>query len=124
MNRQPPRYPLLHILLGNAFLLSGIYLALGVAVEALRRWTALGWAEEASLVLDRLPARVLLRLGLLHWLRDLYLESKLPGWGLRLVFGGTTVAFIFVLAVGVSVMMWALYGLWKRGVERRAPPPR
>lgn len=124
MNDQVPRYPLLRILLGNAFLLSGIYLAVGLMVESLRRWSAVSWAEDASQVLDRLPARVLLLLGALSHLRELYLAEELPEWGLRLIFGVTTIAVIFGLAVVVGTGMWAVNRAWEWHVGRRATRPR
>lgn len=110
------RFPLLSILLGNAFLLSGIYLGAGLAVELLRRIYPMEWIDVAAVVMDRLPARVLLLVGLLPKLRELYIEDQLPGYALRIIFGMTTVIVIYALAIVVGGGMWAVRWL----AERRA----
>jgi hypothetical protein len=94
-------------MLGNSFLLSAVYLALGLGVELLRRVHPSQTAMRASVALDRLPAGVLSALGVLDALRDAYLANQLSAFQLRLVFGLTTVALIFALAFVVGLVMWA-----------------
>ena len=100
MTNDPPqsRHPLLEIIIGNAFLMSAMYLGLALVVETLRHF----W-HNASLYafakrLDDLPGTALHLLGVLPYLRDLVAEERLPVWGLRAIFGATTVAIIFALA--------------------------
>ena len=100
------RFPLLQIMLGNSFLLSGIYLAGGLLVEALRRIHPTESVVRVSIALDRLPAGVLEAVGLLGPLRDAYLQNDMGGLTLRVVFGLTTVALIFTLALLVGTGMW------------------
>ena len=115
-DEDPQRFPLLSILLGNAFLLSGIYLGVGLAMELLRRIYPMEWMDVAAVAMDRLPARVLLLVGVLPKLRELYIEDQLPGYALRIIFGVTTVAVIYALAIVVGLGMWAVRWL----AERRA----
>jgi hypothetical protein len=108
------RYPLLQIMLGNSFLLSGIYLAGGLCVELLRRLHPTETVVRASMALDRLPAGVLHMLGLLDPVRDAYLQNDMGGLTLRLLFGFTTVALIFSLALLVGTGMWLALLLQRR----------
>jgi hypothetical protein len=110
---ETPRFPLLRILLGNAFLLSGIYLVVGLALEVLRRIHEMDWMDSVFVVMDRLPARVLMLVGLLPKLREMYIEDQLPGYAVRLVFGLTTVVVIYALAVVVGAGMWTARRLWE-----------
>lgn len=111
-----PRFPLLRIMLGNAFLLSSLYLLAGVIVDALRRWHPSEWADGASLVVDSLPGRALVLLGAMPRLRAAYLEERLSPLMLRLIFSGTTVVIIFALALVVGAWMWGV----RKFVEWRA----
>ena len=109
----------MRIMSGNAFLLSILYLAVGLGVEAARRlWPSL-FLQRLSLSLDSLPARVLELVGLMQPLRDAYFSGRVPEYALRLIFGATTVAIIFVLAVGVGLVMGTLRGFLLRRAARR-----
>ena len=103
---------------GNAFLLSVLYLSVGLGVEAaLRLWPTL-LLQRLSLSLDSLPARALELVGLMRPLRDAYFSGHVPEYALRLIFGATTVAIIFLLAVGVGLLMGTLRGFLLRRAAR------
>ncbi|MDY7228985.1 hypothetical protein [Hyalangium rubrum] len=101
---------------GNAFLLSIIYLLVGIAVEGARRVYPSTFVQRLSLSLDALPARALEFVGAMEPLRRVYLNGKLPEYQVRLIFGVTTVAIIFVLAFVVGLIVGGL----RSYVERRA----
>jgi hypothetical protein len=71
------RFPLVQIMLGNSFLLSGLYLCVGLLVECLRRLHPSEAVVRASIALDRLPAGVLDAVGLLEPIREAYLHAHL-----------------------------------------------
>jgi len=112
------RLSLAQIMVGNASLLSVIYLATGVIIEALRRLHPTPWMERASLALDSLPARVLDLLHALSPLRELYLYGRISEIALRLIFGATAVAVIFAMAAALGVVMWIARWLWARQAAR------
>ncbi len=95
-------------MVANASLLSVVYLALGVLVEALRRVYPAPWVQRATLVLDSLPARTLELLGLMEPLRNAYVYGRVNEFGLRLIFSGTTILIIFAMAVVVGAGMWLI----------------
>lgn len=99
------------LMVANATLLSGIYLLLGLGVEVGRRMTNARWAERLSLALDALPARVLELTQLLSVVRAGYTDGKLSEFWVRVIFGTTTIAVIFVMALLVGTVMWAIRGL-------------
>lgn len=113
---QPPPYPLLRIMGGNAFLLSIIYLVVGISVEALRRVYPTRLVQRLSLSLDSLPARTLEVVGALEPLRADYLNGHIPDYQVRLIFGGTTIVVIFLLAFAVGMLVGGLRSV----IERRA----
>jgi hypothetical protein len=100
----------------NAFLLTIIYLVLGIAVEALRRVYPTRLVQRLSLSLDSLPARALELVGVMDRLRADYLNGQIPDYQVRLIFAGTTIVVIFVLAFAVGVLVGSLRGY----IERRA----
>src|SRR5262249_2126605 len=110
------------MMVGNASLLSVIYLASGAAIEALRRIHPSPGLERASLALDSLPARVLELLGALAPLKGAYLDGRLSEVSLRLIFGATVVAVIFAMAVGIGILMWL--GRWALSRPTAGPPAR
>ncbi len=114
MQAETSSLSLAQIMVGNASLLSVIYLASGVAIEALRRINPSPWMERASLALDSLPARVLDLAGALGPLRQLYVDGRLSEVSLRLIFGATVVAVIFAMAVGLGILMWIGRWVWAR----------
>jgi hypothetical protein len=101
---------------GNAFLLSVIYLLVGIVVEIARRVYPSTFVQRLSLSLDSLPARALELLGAMEPLRTIYLDGKLPEYQVRLIFAATTIGIIFVLAFLVGVLVGGL----RTYVERRA----
>ena len=101
---------------GNAFLLSVIYLLVGLVVEIARRVYPSTFVQRLSLSLDSLPARALELLGVMEPLRNIYLDGKLPEYQVRLIFAVTTIGIIFVLAFVVGVLVGGL----RSYVERRA----
>ncbi|XXF81540.1 hypothetical protein P2318_08700 [Myxococcaceae bacterium GXIMD 01537] len=100
----------------NAFLLSVIYLAVGLLVEVGRRLYPSRLLLRLSLALDSLPARALEVTGLMEPLSQAYLSGRVSdAWG-RAIFSVTTLVIIFVLALLVGLLMGGLR-LW---LERRA----
>lgn len=115
----PPPVPLMSIMGGNAFLLSVLYLLVGIGVEGARRvWPTL-FLKRLSLSLDSLPARALELVGLMEPLREAYFAGQIREPVLRLVFSFTTIIIIFLLAVVVGVFMGSLRGLMLRRASRR-----
>ncbi len=114
MPTAPSRYPLFSVMFGNATLLSGVYLAMGLAVESIRRFHTTRWAEKASLAMESLPGRLLEVTGMLRPLRDAYVYGQVSEFTLQLIFGATTVLIIFAMALGVGMGMWTLRRLWAR----------
>jgi hypothetical protein len=112
----PSRF--LRVVAGNALALSALYLGIGVVVEALRVAAPSAAVMRISYALDALPARVLERLGLLHPLREAYTDGRIGESTVRLVFGGTAVGFVFVLALGIA----AITLLVRELVARRRRP--
>ncbi|QRO02847.1 hypothetical protein JRI60_38515 [Archangium violaceum] len=105
---------------GNAFLLSVLYLMVGIVVEGARRlWPGSPFLLQFSLSLDSLPARALELVGLMQPLRDAYFNGQISEFRLRLVFGVTTIVIIFLLAVVVGLFMGTLRGLVVRQASRR-----
>ena len=115
---QPP-LPLMRIMSGNAFLLSVLYLLVGIGVEGARRVYPTLFLQKLSLSLDSLPARALELTGLMQPLRDAYFAGQIRESGLRLIFGFTTIVIIFLLAVVVGVFMGSLRSLVLRRASRR-----
>lgn len=99
-------------MVGNASLLSVMYLAAGAIVETLRRLRPAPWLERASLALESLPARALEVLGVMGTLREDYVYGRMSELWIRLIFGGTVVAIIFALAVGLGALMWMVRRVW------------
>lgn len=117
------RFPLVQIMVGNSFLLSAIYLAVGLAVELARSYFPSEVVIRISQALDRLPAGVLSAVGLLDVLREGYRDQQINDLQLRLVFGGTTVAIIFALGVLVGAGMWGAMKVQARRSGRRPRAP-
>ena len=115
----PPPLPLMRIMSGNAFLLSVLYLLVGIGVDGVRRVYPTIFLQRLSLSLDSLPARALELVGLMQPLRDAYFAGHISESVLRLVFGATTIVIIFLLAVVVGVFMGSLRGLALRRASRR-----
>jgi hypothetical protein len=100
----------------NAFLLSILYLLAGIGVELARRFYPTRLVQQLSLSLDSLPARALDLVGALEPLRAAYLDGRVSDAQVRLVFGLTTIAVIFILAFAVGLLVGGL----RSYVERRA----
>jgi len=115
--RSPSDSPLLRIMWGNAFLLSLFYLLVGLGVELALRAFPSRFLQRLSLSLDSLPARALDLSGLMEPLRAAYFSGRITESGVRVVFGLTTVAVIFVLALVVGSLMAGV----RLMLARRAP---
>jgi hypothetical protein len=114
----------MRIMGGNAFLLSMLYLLVGIGVEGARRlWPSI-LLQRLSLSLDSLPARALELTGLMRPLRDAYFAGKLSESMVRLAFGATTIVVIFLLAVVVGLFMGTLRGLTVGRGSRPGPGPK
>jgi hypothetical protein len=107
-------------MLGNATLLSVLYLAFGLVIETVVRWTNARWAEQMSFALDALPARVLILLRLSNPIRQGYMDGVINRFTLRVIFGITTVAVIFAMALGVGLGMWLVRAWVERASRARA----
>jgi hypothetical protein len=107
-------------MLGNATLLSVLYLAFGLVIEAVVRWTNARWAERLSFALDALPAQVLGLLRLSNPIRQGYMDGWINRFTLRVIFGVTTVAVIFAMALGVGLGMWLVRAWVERASRARA----
>ncbi|MBZ4418177.1 hypothetical protein [Myxococcus sp. RHSTA-1-4] len=115
-----PEAPLLRIMWGNAFLLSLIYLLVGLLVElAMQRWDR-RFLRNLSLSLDSLPARALEMVGALEPLRTAFFNGHISESGVRVIFGLTTVAVIFLLALVVGIFMSGVRLFMVRRALRRA----
>lgn len=114
MTHPPPQVPLFRIMIGNATLLSIVYLAFGVMFEVLRRLHPAGWVMRAVLVLDSLPARTIELLGWMESLRYAYVYGQVSEVSLRLIFSATTIAIIFLMALVVGAGMWLVRRLLYR----------
>ena len=95
-------------MLGNATLLSSIYLFLALVIEVVRRMSASVLADNLSRAVERLPARALEQLGLMVPLAKAYFQGQLSELVLRLLLGVTTVVIIFTMALLVGAGMWAV----------------
>ncbi len=104
----PPRRVLIRTMAANAFLLSALYLVVGLVLELLRR--RVGWpvATRLLIAMDALPARALDAVGLLTPLREAYLAGDVREWVLRAVFSLTAMVVIFATAVFVGLVMSGL----------------
>lgn len=115
---QIPNVPLFRIMFGNATLLSVVYLALGVVLELLREYYPAKWVQRATLVLDSLPARTLELLGLMEPIRHAYAYDRISTAMLRVIFAGTTIGIIFLMALIVGTGMWLMRQfLYRRNLE-------
>lgn len=95
-------------MLGNATIVSIVYLAGALIVELFRRFTSWRWPEKATLALDSLPGRTLEILGLMAELRRAYGMGELNEAWVRAAFGVTTIAIIFAIAIAVGFFLWLL----------------
>lgn len=117
---RPEAAPLLRIMWGNAFLLSLLYLVLGLGVEVALRLYPTRFLQRLSLSLDSLPARALEMAGAMEPLREAYLNGQITEFAVRAVFGVTTVLVIFMLALVVGSIMGGLRFFVARRAWRRA----
>jgi|SRR5262252_681170 hypothetical protein len=93
-------------MLGNAALLSAVYLAVGAIVEGTRRLYRLRWLERASLAMDSMPARFLEAIGVMPYLQELYAHDRISEFWIRVTFGAVAVLIIFLIGILVGAGMW------------------
>ncbi len=105
---------------GNAFLLSLLYLVVGLGVELALRLVPSRFLQRLSLSLDSLPARALEVVGAMDPLRTAYFSGRITEFGVRIVFGITTVVVIFMLALVVGTLMGGVRLFVARRAWRRA----
>jgi len=117
---RPEAAPLLRIMWGNAFLLSLLYLVVGFGVELALRFFPSRFLQRLSLSLDSLPARALEMAGAMEPLREAYFSGRISEFGVRVIFGITTVAVIFMLALVVGTLMGGVRLFVARRAWRRA----
>ncbi|MBM4380569.1 MAG: hypothetical protein FJ086_14935 [Deltaproteobacteria bacterium] len=103
---------------GNAYALSLLYLVAGLVMESVRRVAPRPALEAAVRRLDDLPGAVLHLLGLLPYLQRAQVYEGWGTWTVRVVFGLTTMAVIFLLAVATGLALggarWVLLRLRTR----------
>ncbi len=117
----PPPAPLFRISLGNATLLSVVYLAAATLNDVLRRVFNWRLAEVVSEHLEEFPARTLRWAGLFGPLRSAYLEGLIGPLLVRVALGLTMVALIYALALFVGGMMWVARWVWEKAKARTKP---
>ena len=108
------RHPVVQVMLGNALLLSVLYLCVGLSLEILQRYYAPSWVETATIVIDSLPARVLHEVRLLGPITAAHYEQRMSGFWMRVIFGATTISVIFILAAIVGAVMALVATLARR----------
>lgn len=108
----------LKLSLKNATVLSALYLVAGSVVELARRLGNFRWAEKLSLAFEAFPARTLDLVGLFQPMRTAWASDHLTGSQVRLIYGGTTVAIIFVIGTVVGVAMWGVASLASLSTKR------
>ncbi|WP_420715229.1 hypothetical protein [Corallococcus sp. BB11-1] len=123
VRERPPSSPLLQVMWGNAFLLSVLYLLVGIVVELLRRRFRSPLVERLSMALDSLPARALEVVHGLEPLRAAYFDGRISDLGVRVLFGVVTVVVIFLLALVVGAIMGVLRWAILRAASRKGGPP-
>jgi len=99
---------------GNAYTLSVLYLVAGLVMELVRRVAPRPAVEAAIRRLDDLPGTVLHLLGVLPYLQRAQVYEGWGTWAVRVVFGLTTVAIIFLLAVATGLALGGLRWLTLR----------
>ena len=109
---------LVRTMAANAFLLSAIYLGVGLLLEGLRRLVDWTWVAVVLRALDGLPARTLQLLGLLGPLRDAYLAGEVREGAVRAIFAVTTLGVILTTAAVVGVAMYLAGLAFGRRAER------
>ncbi|RKG73732.1 hypothetical protein D7V88_35990 [Corallococcus terminator] len=109
---------------GNAFLLSVLYLLVGIVVELLRRRSSSPTVARLSMALDSLPARALEVVHGLEPLRAAYFDGRISDLGVRVLFGIVTVAVIFLLALVVGAIMAVLRWAVLRAASSKGGPPQ
>jgi hypothetical protein len=114
----PPTGSILRWSLANSTGLSALYLVISAAVEVARRVGHARWSERLSLGLESLPARTLDVLGLLEPLRHRWMAGEVSSLGVRLIYGVTSIALIYLLGVMVAALMWGAV----RAFGTRRPP--
>jgi hypothetical protein len=116
----PPTVAILRWSLANSTGLSALYLVISAAVEVARRVGHARWSERLSLGLESLPARTLDVLGLLEPLRHRWMAGEVSSLGVRLIYGVTSIALIYLLGLLVAGLMW---GAVLAFGTRRPPDP-
>ncbi len=109
--------PVFRISLANGLLVSALYLALALFTELAGRVWNPRWLEPLVRNLEAFPARVLHLFGLLEPLREAYLDDKVSGFTLRLIYGGTTVLVMMLIGMCIGVVMW----LFQRSLTTGTP---
>jgi len=94
----------------NATVLSVAYLLVAVVIEVSQRWFPFRITERAALTVEWIPARTLDWVGLYEPIREAVIDGQLSIFWVRIIFGVTSVAAIYLIALGVGVAMWL--GRW------------
>jgi hypothetical protein len=117
---QPPPAPIFRISLGNATLLSVLYLVVATVNDLARRLFNWRFTEVLSDHLEEFPARTLRWFGLFGPLREAYVAELVGPLGVRLALGLTMVLLIYALALWVGAMMWTARFVYTKVQARKA----
>jgi len=101
-------------LLSNVFLLSAVYLVVGLGLELIRKAFDAAWAARLLTAMDGLPSRTLQVFGLLTPLREAYGRGAIDTWELRAIFSLATLGVIVITAVAVGLFLALLDRLFSR----------
>jgi hypothetical protein len=108
------RTPILRIVFQNAFVLSVLYVLLGIGVDLAWRLRPTHFIFRLSFALDALPAQALALLGLLGPLQQANFRGSLTPAELRWIFAATAIAVIFASALIIGGLMAATRRIWER----------
>ena len=108
------RTPILRIVFHNAFVISVIYVVIGIAADVLWRVHPTHFVYRLSFAIDALPAQALALLGLLDPLRQAHFRGSLSSLELRWIFATTAIAIIFLSALAIGGVMAITRRLWDR----------
>jgi hypothetical protein len=112
--RTPPFGMWARLVGGNAFILSLIYLGVGLGAELLRHAYPTRGVSHVLAVLEQTPGRALEALGLMDLLREAYRGGNLSSFGVRWAYGFTMMVIILSTAAAMALIMAGAHWLWTR----------
>ncbi len=113
----------LRIALINARITSLAYLAIASILELARRLGGFRWAEVGTRAIEELPATLLGWLQLKGPLRTAFDNGSIGSVGVRATGALVTIAFIYLLAIAVGLLVGAVAMAVERRRNHGASPP-